>query len=285
MATYFYVTNDLRTNMTSIRELSGSLDGRYVAYNSTTNKFTDVSSTDILETDRIIPINIWNLNDTSGDNNYIVDDNAVISGSPTISLIVNSAAYHEVLNINIKRNRAFYQLFNCTSQLTLVEPLGYNAYVKLNAIDGAQLYAKDPLIYTMGLDGLATFYFSPDSKAGWVKCVRSEDYDKSSTPNPDYNENYSQALSPCDADGWRQVLNGKYFGFEFNFYPNGCTRWWTMVEGLGHNIKLRFLDSTGSPLLYPAWYPTMTINSGTGNYSLFGTYVGNVAKVEARFIE
>ena len=83
----------------------------------------------------------------------------------------------------------------------------------------------------------------------------------------------------------RVVLDGKKIDKGFNFYPNGCTRWWTMMEGLGHNIKLRFLDSTGMPLPYSAWYPAMTINSGTGNYSLFGTYVGNVAKVEARFIE
>ena len=285
MATYFYITNDLRTNLTSISELSGSLDGRYLSYNATTDKFADVSSSDILDTDRIIPINIWNLNVTSGDANYIVDPDAIINGSPTISLTVNSATFHEVSNVNIKRTRAFYQLFNCTNKLICMEPLGYNSYVKLNAIDGSQIYSTDPLLYTMNLDGLVTFFFSPHSKAGWIKCIKTDDYDKSSTPNPDYNDNYSQALSPCDADGWRQVLNGKYYGFEFNFYPNGCTRWWTMVEGLGHNIKVRFLDSSGSPLHYSAWYPTMTIDSGTGNYSLFGANVSNVAKVEARFIE
>lgn len=284
MATYFYVTNDLRTDVSSISELAGFLNGRYISYDSTTGKFSDVSSIVDPSSDRIIPINIWNFTNPSDVSDYIVDPSADISKTPTIDISYHGDYWHAVSYINIKRNRAFYELFNCTNKFVTKEPIGYNTSVRLNEISGNVIYATDPFLYTLGSDGMAAFYFAPNDKAGWMKCFNDDDYDKASVLNPDYDSKISEALAPCDSDGWRQVLNAKFYGFEFNFYPNGCAHWFTLIEGLGHNIKVRYLDSSGAPLPYSAWYPSMTIKSGVGNYSEIGANLRNVAKVEARFV-
>ena len=284
--TLFYVTADYRNDQTSIAELSGSLAGRYLYYDNTLNELTDVSSTVNREEDRIVSIAVWNnpKQETEQDNpSWEADSNVSITGDPNIDEQVWGDHYHVIRNIKVKRNRSFYQLFNCTTEFTLVEPLGYNTSVRLSSIKDEPLYVADPLLYLLNIDGIATFYFSPTQKSGWFRCILNDDITKTQTTNLTYDPTKSTALGPCDLDGWRTVINAQYNGFEFNFYPQGYTNWWNNVLGLGNNIKIRLLDNNNQPLPNGAWYPIHTIRSGLNQVSEIGSTT-SVYKVEARYI-
>lgn len=284
--TIFFVTSDYRTDQNSISELAGSLTGRYLFYNNDTNELEDVSSTVNVEEDRIISIAIWNTPklDTEENNpSWEETPDAPVTGEPNIDTTTWGDYYHVVKNIKIKRNRSFYQLFNCTTEFSLVEPLGYNTSVRLSSIKDEPLYVADPLLYLLNIDGMSTFYFSPSQKSGWFRCILNDDITKTQSTNLTYDPSKSTALSPCDLEGWRTVINAQYDGFEFNFYPQGYTNWWNNVLGVGNNIKIRLLDNNNQPLPNAAWYPIHTIRSGLNQVSEFGSTV-NVYKVEARYV-
>lgn len=293
MSTYYYIIADHRTDYSDMPEISGPLDGMYLFYDINTDKFIDATSiVDLADTNnRIFSMALWNTKKYDNDDpnelpSWYYDPYYTPLGRPYIEELDHDNGWRDVFNVTTKRNRALIQLYNCATKIELLDDqkLGHNTMVRLSDISDNPHFKTDPLLYVLGIDGTATFYFSPNAKSGSLRCYLMDDYEKMSVKNPDWDSNKTTALSPPDEDGWRRVINAEYNGIEFDFYPNGCTNYWNMLEGIGNGIKIRFLDKNNNPLPYSAWYPAaMNILSGKGVYSSIGSTV-NVFKVEARYI-
>lgn len=294
MATYFHVIADNRSEDDDrMPELIGSLDGKYISRDCAMDQIIDVSSVVDLENDRIIDIVLYSTSDADDDQyeerpSCEIDDQVMVGTNPP-ELEDNywgNYFYRVKDTTNIRRNRALMQLFDCVTRFTTEQCVGYNTSVRIGSIGDAPLYLTEPLDYESTSTGLVTFYFNTNPKSGWFKCFL-DNYEKlTSVLNPDYKPSMITTLGHPDVNGWRTVLNGQYEGFEFDFFPKNATpyNWWTQIEGLGHNIKVRYLNGAGVPLPHAAWYPVMNINTGTGAKSRIGART-SVYKVEARYIE
>lgn len=285
--TSLYVISDNRTDLNSIAEFPGKkLDGRYLYFDTINDSFSDITDAVDLKEDRIVTIAIWDTPESKNEEclDFESDPTLQVFGESFIDETVWGDDWRGVNNLITKRNRSFYQLFNCTTEVISIEPLGYNTSVRLSNIQDSPLYQTDPIDYELNKDGTSKFYFSPNPESGWFRCVTDCDFERFNILNTDYDPNKTTALSHADSYGWRKVLNAKYNGIEFNFYPNGVTNWWDSVLGVGNNLKIRFVQEDGTPLPLSAWYPVCNLDSGLGKKSAFGSTV-NVYKVEARYIK
>lgn len=290
---FLHVINDRRTDLNSIPELgNNNLAGQYLYYDSDNNIYLNKTNLFDESIDIAIPII---LRDPPSKGVYSADDWIIdltedeLLGEPYIDNTDNPCGFFPVHNVQVKRNRSFFQLFDCTNEFDIEdnERIGYNTVVKLGDISNNSIYAgPDIMLYRLDITGEATFYFSPQPKSGWLSCVKTDDFKRQAKRNLDYISNKNTALSPCDDEGWRTVINGEYYGFEFNLYVGTAKtkNWWDKIIGLGHNIKVRFLDQAGNPLPMSAWYPVMDIKTGLDQFSSLGATT-NVYKIEARYVE
>lgn len=287
-SSHFFVIADNRADKTTLPEITENLEGIHILYDANIDKFL---KSDLMVTpnrDRVFNVAIWDRPSVEPDPipSWEIDPSVPNSNTPYIDSDYHDDVWYDVHNVTVKRNRAMIQLFNCLDLLKLIDDqrVGYNTMVRLSQISDNPIYKTSPIIYTLTEEGEAEFYFAPAKESGWFRCYLLDDFEKMEVKNPKWDSRKTSALSPCDQDGWRIVLNAEYNGVEFDFYPNKCSNYWDKMEGLGEGIKIRALDEGGNPLPYSKWLKSGNkIVSGVGNYSSFGV-TGNVFKVEARYI-